>query len=173
MKEVWKDVKGYEGYYQVSNCGRVRSVDRVVPYNKKSDSGKTFYSHIKSRMLHPQIDKFNRCPRYTVILQKNHKTTCKSVGTLMAEAFISHKCKNPRLHYKDGNSFNMTLSNMYWVDLAEKHDGPQYVCHGKPVFNKISKTWYRSISDASRKTKISINNIRKQLDSVEGEFIYA
>ena len=34
-KEIWKDIQGYEGYYQVSNLGRVKSLDRIVKRNKK------------------------------------------------------------------------------------------------------------------------------------------
>ena len=34
MKEIWKDIKGYEGYYQVSNTGRIRSLDRVVYHSR-------------------------------------------------------------------------------------------------------------------------------------------
>ena len=51
MNEVWKDVKGYEGLYQVSNLGRVKSLDRWI--NQRSNSKKL----IKSKMLKPMLNK--------------------------------------------------------------------------------------------------------------------
>ena len=38
MKEIWKDIKGYEGQYQVSNLGRVKSLPRTTPYINKADT---------------------------------------------------------------------------------------------------------------------------------------
>lgn len=47
MKEIWKDIKEYEGIYQVSNQGRIKSLERIVANNKK---GKIYYRRVK--LLH-------------------------------------------------------------------------------------------------------------------------
>ena len=50
MKEIWKDIKEYEGIYQVSNQGRIKSLERIVANNKK---GKIYYRKVKECILTP------------------------------------------------------------------------------------------------------------------------
>ena len=49
MKEVWKDIEGYEGYYQVSNFGRVKSLDRQITYTERS--GTKIIHNIKGQFI--------------------------------------------------------------------------------------------------------------------------
>ena len=79
MEEEWKDVIGFEDYYEVSNLGRVRSKDRTIIY----ENGKVV--HRKSRVKKPTTDG-NYYPR--VGLQVRGKLTMKMVHRLVAEAFI-------------------------------------------------------------------------------------
>lgn len=52
MKEIWKDIKEYEGIYQVSNQGRIKSLERIVANNKK---GKIYYRKVKECILTPNV----------------------------------------------------------------------------------------------------------------------
>jgi len=53
--ETWKDIRNYEGYYQVSNMGRVKSLDRIIPHSR------LYHQFVKGRILKPKIVKdFNK-----------------------------------------------------------------------------------------------------------------
>jgi hypothetical protein len=80
-KEIWKDVLCYENYYQVSNMGRVRSLDRTVIYK---DGRKRFY---KGKMLSPRMrDGY----KYVTLTMRDRKKTFK-FSQLVAMAFLGHK----------------------------------------------------------------------------------
>jgi len=80
-KEIWKDVPGYEGLYQVSNLGGVKSVDRTVPCRKYGTR-----NH-KSRLLkqHPQ-----NCGYLIVVLCKENKPSSNYVHRLVYKAFVEN-----------------------------------------------------------------------------------
>ena len=133
-EEVWKDVEGFKGYYQVSNKGRVKSVDRVVSYENEFG---TFDRKIKSRILTPA-----QTTGYQVVsLYKNKKRTMKYVHRLVAKAFITNPNNYPMINHKDENKLNNVVSNLEWCtasynmeynDLREKNGKKQR----KPVIGK-------------------------------------
>lgn len=79
MKEIWKDVKDYEGKYQVSNLGRVKSLERVVNHN--GSKTRTF----PERILKPNKVAFDYLQ---VTLYKDGKRKCKYIHNLVMESFI-------------------------------------------------------------------------------------
>lgn len=99
MNEVWKDVVGYEGYYQVSNLGRVKNV-------------KT------QRILRQAKDKGNYC---IVSLSKQCKHKTRTVHSLVAESFIRKTNKKQKLqvNHKDGNKSNNNVNNLEWITPSE------------------------------------------------------
>lgn len=107
MEEVWKDVVGFEDYYEVSNQGRVRSKDRLLIY----ESGKTV--HRKSKIKKPTVDG-NSYPR--VGLQVRGKLTMKMVHRLVAEAFIPNPNNLPIINHKDEDKTNSNVDNLEWCD---------------------------------------------------------
>ena len=60
MNEIWKAIPGYEGYYEASTLGRIRSVERIV-MNKAKVTGADRPFIIKSKILKPYARKFERC----------------------------------------------------------------------------------------------------------------
>lgn len=80
MEEIWKDIKGYEGYYQVSNLGNVKSLDRIVGKGKH----KRF---IKSQEI---LKSMNGYGYLRVGLHKNNKQRHFAVHSLVAMAFLNH-----------------------------------------------------------------------------------
>ena len=105
MKEVWKDIKGYEGLYQVSNLGRIKSVDRIIKRKKNGD----YFQ--KGRILNLQIAKNGY---YICKLSYQNKKPSKNVHKLVAEAFISNPNNYPCINHKDENKLNNNVNNLEW-----------------------------------------------------------
>lgn len=98
MNEVWKDIKGYEGFYQVSNLGRVRSVDRLVH---------TEANGIKIRLSKGKILNAGKKDWYrTVGLSKYGVRKSFTVHRLVAEAFLPNPYNYPVVNHKDENKTN-------------------------------------------------------------------
>jgi len=119
MKEVWKNVIGYEGLYQVSNLGRVRSLDRISR-NRFSDKVLK-----KGKILLQYIDKKNKpC----VGLYINNRGINRRVCTLVAEAFLGLRPEGLLCCHKDGNPQNNIPKNLRW-DTA-KSNSQDMIKHG-------------------------------------------
>lgn len=108
-KEVWKDVVGYEGYYQVSNLGRVKSVDRYIEHYR---GGKTFKKG-KIKALNVRKDGY-----VSVQLSKDAKARTLRVHRLVAEAFIPNPNNLPQVNHKDENKGNNHVSNLEWCTVG-------------------------------------------------------
>ena len=102
-REVWKDIAGYEGYYQVSNKGNVYSVERRDVMGREC-GGIT---------LRPRP---HRDGYLQVGLYKNGIVKNKSIHRLVLEAFIPNPKKLPEVNHKDENPSNNELSNLEWCD---------------------------------------------------------
>lgn len=106
MKEAWKDIAGYEGLYQVSNLGRVRSLDRYVPhklFGKKFCKGCMMSTHI------------NNAGYITVNLCKRNKYTSYDIHRLVASAFLENSERLPEVNHVDENKRNNRIDNLEWV----------------------------------------------------------
>ena len=108
-EEVWKDVVGYEGYYQVSNLGNVKSVDRYVSNNSKQ-------MLVKGRLMNLKQDKKGYL---RVNLSKNNHVTFTPVHRLVAMAFIPNLENKPQVNHIDGVKTNNNVSNLEWVTNLE------------------------------------------------------
>ena len=111
MREIWKDVKDYEGLYQVSNLGRVRSITRYV----KHVGGKRV---VKGRILKRTLSNVGY---YVVNLWKNNKREQMLVHRLVAETFLSNFENHPYINHIDGNKLNNNVNNLEWCTPAENN----------------------------------------------------
>lgn len=108
MEEIWKDIKGFEGLYQVSNLGRVKSLSRMIFVSNPHFTG---YRKTKEKILSnkPGIIKY-----VYVILRKDCKSFQVGVHRLVAEAFIPNPNNLPEVNHKDENPSNNQIDNLEW-----------------------------------------------------------
>lgn len=126
MQEIWKDVTGYEGIYQVSNLGNVKSLYRKVFY---TDGRNYIY---KERILNWNImKKVNRC---YVHLYKNSERKSMLVHRLVAQAFIPNPDDLPEVNHKSGITTENDISNLEWVTHSDnmKHG----ILHGNNIYTE-------------------------------------
>ena len=104
-KEVWKDIKGFEGMYQVSNHGRIKSLDRYV----RVGGGGT-------RLVKGGIRKPIKCRNgyYEVQIQVKRNRTIKMLHRVVAEAFIDNPNDYPKVNHKDEDISNNCADNLEW-----------------------------------------------------------
>lgn len=106
MTEIWKDIYGYEGYYQVSNLGNIRSLDRYIKVGKgirffKGTTLKTWLSH----------NGYVLCN-----LKKMGKTQTVRVNRLVAIAFLDNPLNYPQVNHKNFDKKDNSVNNLEWCD---------------------------------------------------------
>lgn len=126
MKEIWKDIKDYEGLYQVSNWGRVKSLRRLITNQYNS-----FY--IEEKILKPQK---NRYGYLYVNLYKNGIMKHITIHKLVAETFISNRNNLPCINHKDENKTNNVVTNLEWCNYSYNN---YYGTRTKRAVEKLSK----------------------------------
>lgn len=105
-EEIWKDVVGYEGYYRVSNKGRVKSIDRTV-------IGQHGKINLKGKMLStPKNEDGYECFGLT----RDGKAKGAKVHRVVAEAFIPNPNNYPEINHKDEDKANNVVENIEWCD---------------------------------------------------------
>lgn len=154
MEEIWKDIEGFEGLYQVSNFGRIKRVTtgRILKGDKNNDG----YLRVK--------------------LYKNNTKSNKSIHRLVAEAFIPNPENKPQVNHVNEDKTNNSLDNLEWMTAKEN------INHGtrnKRVSKAISKsnsipiiatnikngesTEFYGISECGRQLGLHQQNISKVL----------
>lgn len=108
--EYWQDIQGYEGYYQISNYGNVKSLDRVI----KEKTGKT--QTIKGRVLKPRI---NRGGYYYVGLRKNGSRATFAIHQLVAQTFLDNPDRKPTVNHINGIKTDNNVGNLEWATYSE------------------------------------------------------
>lgn len=99
MEEIWKDIEGYDGYYQVSNLGRVIS-----------------YKHKNAKMLKPKINKKGYA---RVHIRHGKSNRYIFIHRLVAMAFIPNHDNKPEVNHLDENPGNNCAENLEWVTQKE------------------------------------------------------
>lgn len=145
MVEIWKDIKCYEGYYQVSNLGNV----------KNSRTGRLIKPHKK-------------CGYLQLLLCKNGKIKHHLVHRLVAEAFIQNPDNLPIVNHVDENKINNCVDNLEWCTqkyninygtslqkrtISKSKPVEQYTIDGQFI------TEYQSAAEAERKIGIGNSHI--------------
>jgi len=111
--ETFKDIKGYEGIYQISNYGTVKALARTVT-NKH---GKP--QNYPERVLKPEQYEMSNTKYCRVSLSKNHKVTRFLVHRLVAIHFIPNTLNKEHVNHIDNNGLNNHVSNLEWCTHSE------------------------------------------------------
>ena len=112
VEVVRKAVKGYEGYYEVDQFGRVYSVDRIIPVN---DNGRNYSKQLQAKQMKQSV---NTNGYKIVSLTKDGKTKNLYVHRLVAEAFIQNEDKLPMVNHKDEDKTNNFVENLEWCNAS-------------------------------------------------------
>lgn len=163
MEEIWRDIQGYEGLYQVSNLGNVKSLN---------------YRHRREEhLLKQSINKHGYC---FVMLHLNGMVKNVLVHRAVAIAFIENKCNLPLINHKDENRLNNQVENLEWCD--QKYNLNYSLSRRKPnkkkrrcnitytpkkykekVFQKNMNGEivheYSTVSEAARNNKMSLKSL--------------
>lgn len=108
-QETWKFVSGYEGFYEVSNLGRVRSVPRDVErYGHMM--------HLRGKVLANRVGKAGYL---SIHLMREAIFDWRSIHRLVAEAFVKNEYGKGFVNHKDGNKGNNAADNLEWVTRSE------------------------------------------------------
>ena len=149
MIEQWRPIKGYEGIYEVSNLGRVRSLDRIIM--KPNPRNGVIQSFSKKGTIKKQV--LINSGYLKVMLSAGRKTKNLTVHRLVAEAFLPNPDKLPQVNHKDEDKTNNCVSNLEWC--SEKYN-TYYGAHtqtravAKVDMNNKIIAEYPSASDAAR-----------------------
>jgi hypothetical protein len=141
MQEIWKPIFGYEGIYEVSNLGNIRSLDRI-DFAGRHLKGKLFSTTAKESYV-------------TVRLSKNGNITTFRIHQLVAEAFIPNPDGKPCVNHKDGNKQNNTAENLEWCTHSENNRHAFRTGLSKPK-RKLDDRAIKAILDAKGKVSCTV-----------------
>ena len=114
MTEIWWSVPGFEGLYEASNLGRIKSLDRMVPGRSKSSS--TYMRRSPGGLLHPTV---GRGGYLFVGLSKDGTQGMRSAHSVIAETFLGPRPAERYTCHRDGNPANNALANLYYGTPSE------------------------------------------------------
>lgn len=187
-EEIWKDIPGYEGYYQVSDLGRVRGIDRE--FIRKDKWGGTSPFKRKGRIIK---NKLNFHGKYFVTLSKNNKVKEWHVAKLVLLAFVGTPESDQECCHRNDIQTDNRLVNLYWGtrkdNIRDKHrndkvaygvragnsklkDGEVWLIK-KLLHNKIKKTTIAKMFKVTRQSirHIELNNVWKHITYNEGVLV--
>ena len=148
--EVWKDVVGYEGYYQVSNLGRVRSLDREVPLGETTKKNK---GKIRKQVPHKK--------GYLMLnLSKNKEVKGYLVHRLVALHFVDNPNDYPEVNHINGIKDDNRAANLEWC--TRKQNLSHAVEVGLMNQKGIDSHW-------AKLTESEVLTIRKMYENEEAE----
>jgi hypothetical protein len=167
MQEVWKAVPEYEGLYEASTFGNIRSLDRTV-YTKGGQARR-----IKGKILKPQCG--TNDPRLQVSLCKNYTVSLVRVHFVIAQTFIGQRPNGMHICHNDGDCTNNHLSNLRY-DTPSGNEKDK-ILHGKAQrgtrchWHKLNDDQVRQIRELAKQNispivisemfKISRQNVSK------------
>lgn len=147
MEEVWKDVEGYEGLYQVSNLGRVKSLTHYI--TKENCKPR----EVKGKILTPFFDR----PKgyLSVSLSKNNKIKLQRIHRLVAQAFIPNPDNLIQINHKDGNKTNNNVENLEWCSCKDniRHAWENKLSYVSEKHRKVASETQKKRWEEYRKNK--------------------
>lgn len=158
--EEWRDIKGYEGLYKISNIGRVKSYQ-------------TFGNNQKIGREHFITPTLTTNGYYRVELIKDNQRKTHRIHRLVAFAFLPNPENKPYINHIDGNRLNNHITNLEWC--TQKENNEHAIRTGLRKLKKLSKDdmvqmyviEHKAISKIAKENHISDYRVRKYLDEYE------
>ena len=163
MNEIWRNIDGFENLYQVSNLGRVKSIEKIDSLGHKR----------KEKILKPITIKGGYL---RVVLYKNNKTHRYLIHRLVASAFISNPNNLPEINHINEINNDNRVDNLEWCSREYNNQYSKNI----PVYS-INKTtneiaYYNSLTDAGKVLNINKSSIcsclKGKLKSSGGRYWY-
>lgn len=143
MEEIFESIKGYEGMYEISNFGRVKSLQKTTKFGLR-------FKTYPEKILLPQNN--NNGYLKVILGGKN-----KYIHRLVAEAFIPNPENKPQVNHKDGNKKNNHVDNLEWATSKEDSDHKHSM--GLVDYSKLSR---KGITNGNSKlTNEDVKRIRE------------
>ena len=128
--EIWKPIAGYEGLYEVSSNGRIKSLKRNVP----AGPGKIGFWTVNERILRPRVQ---RSGHLVVVLSRKNQIQSRLVHQLVLEAFVGPRPDGMECCHGDATPGNNKVENLRWGTRLE--NARDMVLHGHSVRGSKSK----------------------------------
>jgi hypothetical protein len=164
MEETWKPVFGFEGFYEVSNKGNIRSLDRTVTRNDG------VVVAFKSKQLRPQK---NSDGYLQIQISKGNKCKTLKIHRLVAEMFIPNPNGYAEVNHKDEDKTNNAVTNLEWCSHEQNS---RYGTRGKRIASKLGKPLiafvpgedtpafkFKSMEEAATQLGVSSESVRQAL----------
>ena len=154
MTEIWLPIEGYENLYEVSNLGRVRSLERTVI----SKNGVT--KKVSGKILKPMVNR----GYLMVTLCKNGIVRNCYIHRLVSTAFLPNPDKKPQVNHLSEDKLNNSVENLEWCTAKENINYGTGIKRSsekrsKPVLCVELNQIFPSLTDAARQLRLSVGNI--------------
>lgn len=163
MKEIWKDIEGYEGLYQVSNYGNIKSLSRVV----KNAYG---IHRTEEKILKPQMKKKGY---FQIQLSKDGKQKHYQVHRLVALAFVPNINNYPCINHKDENKSNNHVNNLEWctheynTNYGTRNKRASEKLKENMKYRKLTKQQLENLSKGRKSRKVKCITTGKIFNSIK------
>lgn len=148
IMEEWRSINGYEGLYEVSNLGRIRSLDRYVSHSKNSD-----YKVLRRGKILADADNGSGY-RYISLIKDGTKKNYY-VHRLVADAFLERETGQTEIDHKDHNRANNRASNLQWITHRENIQRSAHLMRGIRKSWKVPASGEKYIRKRERRNKVS------------------
>lgn len=155
--EIWKDIEGYENMYQVSNKGRVRSLDRL---DVRSDGSRGSNRRLRGAPLKLSV---NKGGYYIASLYKNRKKKTASVHRLVAITFIDNPDNKRTVNHINGIKTDNNSKNLEWATHKENSQHGWDTGLITPSHNNINGN---AQGEKHHGAKLTVKDVRFILDNV-------
>lgn len=158
-KEVWRPVKGFEGIYEVSNEGRVKS------FNKNARGKFAKVARNGGLIMKERVKLGDKSHYAHVTLLHGNLRFDTSIHRLVAMHFIPNPQNKEYVNHKDGDKLNNVVSNLEWVTKSEDVKHAHDTGLNKSRYSEKQKAWTRKMGYLNRRTKFEIAQDIRELES--------
>lgn len=162
MNEIWKPIKGYEGLYEISNYGNVKSL--------------RYHNGTQTRLLKPRVNKYGYL-QVGLYLPKQKQPKTFTIHRLVATSFLDNKYNYNQVNHIDGNKTNNHVQNLEWCNSMLNNQHRVYILKksGFPLGKQVKCIETGEIYPSIRKAELQYKccGLSKLLRGEKGHYTYA